>query len=214
MLSSSLKQIYEAMFLVDSAEATANWSETLTAVNTVMERAEAEVISLRKWDERRLIYEIAGCKRGTYILCYFKSDPSAISGIERDVQLSELLLRVLILRADQITEESMQAPTPAMVKETSERKAAEETQRKAEERAQRKAEEAAAAEESDTEQSQDTDETATAVAEKAAGTDTDESVSPESVSDEAKADDKTTDAPIAIEEPVAEENDTEEDKAS
>ena len=205
MLSSSLKQTYEAMFLVDSAEATANWSETLTAVNTVMERAEAEVISLRKWDERRLIYEIAGCKRGTYILCYFKSGPSAISGIERDVQLSESLLRVLILRADQITEESMQAPTPAMIKETSDRKAAEETQRKAEERAQRKAE-AAAAEEAGKEQSQDADETATAVAEKDAVTDTDESVS-----DEMQAD-KTADAPIATEEPVAEENDDEENK--
>ena len=213
MLSSSLKQTYEAMFLVDSAEATANWSETITAVNTVMERAEAEVISLRKWDERRLIFEIARCKRGTYILCYFKSDPSAISGIERDVQLSESLLRVLILRADQITEESMQAPTPAMVKETSERKAAEETQRKAEERAQRKAEAAAAAEESGKEQSQDADETAIAVAEKAVGTDTDESVSTEPVSDEVQADDKTADAPIATEEPVAEENDDEEDKA-
>jgi len=213
VLSSSLKQTYEAMFLVDSAEATAKWSETITAVNTVMERAEAEVISLRKWDERRLIFEIAKCKRGTSILCYFKSDPSVISGIERDVQLSESLLRVLILRADQITEESMQAPTPAMVKETSERKAAEETQRKAEERAQRKAE-AAAAEESGKEQSQDADETATAVAEKAAGTDTDESVSTEPVSDEVQADDKTADAPIATEEPVAEENDTEEDKAS
>ena len=211
-MSSSLKQTYEAMFLVDSAEATAKWSETITAVNTVMERAEAEVISLRKWDERRLIFEIAKCKRGPYILCYFKSDPSVISGIERDVQLSESLLRVLILRADQITEESMQAPTPAMVKETSERKAAEETQRKAEERAQRKAE-AAAAEESGKEQSQDADETATAVAEKAVGTDTDESVSPEPVSDEVQADDKPADAPIATEEPVAEENDTEEDKA-
>ena len=205
MLSSSLKQTYEAMFLVDSAEATANWSETLTAVNTVMERAEAEVISLRKWDERRLIFEISGCKRGTYILCYFKSGPSAISGIERDVQLSESLLRVLILRADQITEESMQAPTPAMIKETSDRKAAEETQRKAEERAQRKAE-AAAAEEAGKEQSQDADETATAVAEKDAVTDTDESVS-----DEMQAD-KTADAPIATEEPVAEENDDEENK--
>jgi len=208
VLSSSLKQTYEAMFLVDSAEATANWSDVLTAVNTVMERAEAEVISLRKWDDRRLIFEIAGCKRGTYILCYFKSDPSAISGIERDVQLSESLLRVLILRADPITEEAMQAPTPAMIKETSERKAAEETQRKAEERAQRKAEAAAAAaEEAGKEQSQNADETATAVAEKDAGTDTDESVSPEPVSDEEQAD-----APIATEEPVAEENDDEENK--
>ena len=205
MLSSSLKQTYEAMFLVDSAEATANWSDIITAVNTVMERAEAEVISLRKWDERRLTYEIAGRKRGTYILCYFKSAPSVISGIERDVQLNESLLRVLILRADHITEESMQSPTPAMAKESAERKAAEETQRKAEERAQRKAEEAA--EKSDEEQSQDADETATAVAEKAAGTDTDEPVS-----DEAKADDKTADAPTATEELVAEEDD-EENKA-
>ncbi|MCK5270561.1 MAG: 30S ribosomal protein S6 [Sedimentisphaerales bacterium] len=212
MLSSSLKQTYEAMFLVDSAEATANWSDVITAVNTVMERAEAEVISLRKWDERRLIYEIAGSKRGTYILCYFKSAPSAISGIERDVQLSESLLRVLILRADPITEEARQAPTPAMIKETSERKAAEETQRKAEERSQRKAE-AAAAEEAGKEQSQDAGETATAVAEKDAGTDTDEAVSPEPVSDETQVDDKTADAPIATEEPAAEENDAEENKA-
>lgn len=212
MLSSSLKQTYEAMFLVDSAEATANWSDVLTAVNTVMERAEAEVISLRKWDERRLIYEIAGSKRGTYILCYFKSDPSAVSGIERDVQLSESLLRVLILRADPITEEAMQAPTPAMIKETSERKAAEETKRKAEERAQRKAEAAAAAE-AGQEQSQTADETAATVAEKDAGTDTDKPVSPESVSDETQADDKTADVPIATEEPVAEKNDAEENKA-
>lgn len=210
-MSSSLKQTYEAMFLVDSAEATANWSDITDAVNTVMERAEAEVISLRKWDERRLTYEVAGRKRGTYILCYFKSAPSVISGIERDVQLNESLLRVLILRADHITEESMQSPTPAMAKESAERKAAEETQRKAEEQAQRKAE--AAAEKSDKEQNQNADETATAVAEKTTGLDTDESIPHEPVSEETQAGNKIADAPIATEEPVAEENDAEENKA-
>ncbi|MCK4628462.1 MAG: 30S ribosomal protein S6 [Sedimentisphaerales bacterium] len=211
MLSSSLEQTYEAMFLVDSAEATANWSEIITVINTVMERAEAEVISLRKWDERRLTFEIAGRKRGTYILCYFKSAPSAISGIERDVQLNESLLRVLILRADPITEEAMQSPTPAMVKESAERKAAEETQRKAEEQARRKAEKAA--EESGKEQSQNADETATAVAEKPAEPEPDESaVSPEPVSEEAQAEDKAIDAQAVTEEPVTDENDTEENK--
>jgi len=211
VLSSSLEQTYEAMFLVDSAEATANWSEVITVINTVMERAEAEVISLRKWDERRLTFEIAGRKRGTYILCYFKSAPSAISGIERDVQLNESLLRVLILRADPITEEAMQALTPAMMKESAERKAAEETQRKAEEQARRKAEKAA--EEAGKEQSQNADETATAVAEMPAETETDKSaVSPEPVSEEVQADDKTADAQAAAEEPVADENDTEKNK--
>jgi len=119
-LSNSLKRIYEAMFLVDSAVAAADWNEVKEAINKVMARAEVEVISLRKWDERRLAYEIAHHKRGMYILCYFKASPEAIVGIERDVQLNELLLRALILQADHITEEQMQAPTPAMQREADE----------------------------------------------------------------------------------------------
>ena len=119
-MSNSLKRIYEAMFLVDSAVAAADWNEVKEAINKVMARAEVEVISLRKWDERRLAYEIAHHKRGMYILCYFKASPEAIVGIERDVQLNELLLRALILQADHITEEQMQAPTPAMQREADE----------------------------------------------------------------------------------------------
>ena len=124
-MSNSLKRTYEAMFLVDSAVATADWNEVKETINKVMARAEVEVISLQKWDERRLAYEIAKHKRGTYILCYFKADPEAIGGIERDVQLSELLLRVLILQPDNITEEKMQALTPAMQREAAEHEAAE-----------------------------------------------------------------------------------------
>lgn len=119
-MSNSLKRIYEAMFLVDSAVAAADWNAVNETINKIMARAEVEVISLRKWDERRLAYEIAHHKRGMYILCYFKASPEAIVGIERDVQLNELLLRALILQADHITEEQMQAPTPAMQRESDE----------------------------------------------------------------------------------------------
>lgn len=119
-MSNSLKRIYEAMFLVDSAVAAADWNVVNETINKIMARAEVEVISLRKWDERRLAYEITHHKRGMYILCYFKASPEAIVGIERDVQLNELLLRALILQADHITEEQMQAPTPAMQRESDE----------------------------------------------------------------------------------------------
>jgi len=121
------------MFLVDSADATARWDEVEAAIKTIMERAGAEVISLQKWDERRLAYDIAGRKRGMYILCYFRAEPSVISGVERDVQLNELLLRVLVLKAEHITEEDMNAPTPAQRKEVAERKAAEEATRRSSE---------------------------------------------------------------------------------
>src|SRR5205823_5441403 len=63
----------------------------------------------RKWDERRLAYEIKKQKRGLYILAYFKAPGGSLSHIERDCNLSEKILRVLLLRADHLTVEEMQA---------------------------------------------------------------------------------------------------------
>ena len=52
------KRLYEGMFLVDSAQATADWEGTLSVINTILQRADAEVVSLRKWQERKLAYDI------------------------------------------------------------------------------------------------------------------------------------------------------------
>jgi small subunit ribosomal protein S6 len=114
-LAQSAKRLYEGMFLVDSAVATANWDGVLAAIDTILKRADAEVISVRKWDERRLCYDIARCKRGTYVLAYFLVNPNTVSGIERDVHLSEQVLRAMLLRGDHLTQEIMDAPTPAML---------------------------------------------------------------------------------------------------
>jgi len=113
-LAQDSKRMYEGMFLVDSAAATSNWDEVEAELQRVFERAGAEVLNLQKWDDRRLCYDIAGHKRGTYILTYFNVDPDRISGIERDVKLNEKLLRVMILRADRIPEPIREAPTPYM----------------------------------------------------------------------------------------------------
>lgn len=91
-----VKKLYEAMFLVDSAQAQ-NWDTIITAIKTILEKTEAEIVSIKKWDERRLAYEINGKSRGTYILCYFRADGDGIRDIERDVHLSERIMRVLIL---------------------------------------------------------------------------------------------------------------------
>ena len=108
------KRMYEGMFLVDSALATSSWDEVEAELRRVFERADAEVLNLQKWDDRRLCYDIAGHKRGIYILTYFNVGPDRISGIERDVTLNEKLLRVMILRADRIPAPIREAPTPHM----------------------------------------------------------------------------------------------------
>jgi len=116
------------MFLVDSAQAGADWDGVIAAIRTILGRAEAEVVSIRKWDDRRLAYGISGKTRGTYILCYFKADGEKIQDIEKNVQLSEQIMRVLILSAEQLTAEDIgkDTPTTKVEKEREKRKTAKE----------------------------------------------------------------------------------------
>ncbi|MBX3381656.1 MAG: 30S ribosomal protein S6 [Phycisphaeraceae bacterium] len=99
---------YEAMFLFGQSTA-ADLAGCVAHLNEIFARAQAEVVAMRKWDDRRLAYEIAGQKRGTYILVYFKAPNESMLGFDRDCNLSEKILRHLLIRADYMTIEQMQA---------------------------------------------------------------------------------------------------------
>jgi small subunit ribosomal protein S6 len=93
-------KLYEAMFLVDSAEATTDWDGITATIKNMLEKTGAEIVSVRKWDDRKLAYEIKGKSKGTYILCYFRAEGGKLQGIEKDIQLSERIMRALILCAE------------------------------------------------------------------------------------------------------------------
>ncbi|UCF15763.1 MAG: 30S ribosomal protein S6 [Phycisphaerales bacterium] len=122
-------KLYEAMFLVDSADAGSDWDGIIAAIKKILKRAKVEIVSIKKWDDRRLAYEIKGKSRGTYLLCYFRSDGQQNQQIEKAVQLSERIIRVLILCVDWMTDEDIEKDTPATraEKEREEREAARET---------------------------------------------------------------------------------------
>ena len=107
------KKQYEGMFLVDTALAASDWDGTIKTIENILKKFGAEIISTRKWDERRLAYDIQKKSRGTYILTYFKCDGPRIQEIEKSVHLSEQIIRVLILNADHMTQEDMEKETPA-----------------------------------------------------------------------------------------------------
>lgn len=111
------------MFLVDSGKAASDWDGVNAAINKILDRAEAEIVSMRKWDDRRLAYDIKRTSRGTYMLCYFKAEGQKIQGIEKDVQLSENIIRILILGTDQMTKEDTERDTPATKVEKEKEKA-------------------------------------------------------------------------------------------
>lgn len=99
--------LYEAMFLFDPTFG-ATFENCEAVVRRLMDRAEAEILFCRKWDERRLAYRIKGRKRGVYVLVLFKAPANRIKPLERDAQINEEILRLLILRAEGVTPEALE----------------------------------------------------------------------------------------------------------
>jgi small subunit ribosomal protein S6 len=109
-LETAVKKLYEAMFLVDSTQAS-DWDAVVKTIKKLLKRADAEIISIRNWAERKLAYDINSKTRGTYVLCYFRADGERVQGIEKDVQLSEQIMRVLILSAETREKEALEEST-------------------------------------------------------------------------------------------------------
>lgn len=97
-------KLYEGMFLMSQSSVSAGLSNATDIVRGMLDRAEAEVITLAKWEERKLAYPIDGHKRGTFLLSLFKVTPTQIANIERDCNLSEDVVRVMMTRADHMGE--------------------------------------------------------------------------------------------------------------
>jgi small subunit ribosomal protein S6 len=103
------KEKYEGMFLLPgSAEVEAS----ITRVRGIIERHGGTVLVAKKWDERRLAYEIKKQKRGLFVITYFTGPGAAIAAITRDVNLSDDILRVLITDASHLSQEEMDRVEP------------------------------------------------------------------------------------------------------
>ena len=108
MTETATMNTYEGMFLFPQV-ASSDLKAAQEHVEYLIGRGEGEIISLAKWDERRLAYEIKGNRRGLYFLTYFKATGEGAIEIERQVNLSEHLLRAMILKADLVPEDVIAA---------------------------------------------------------------------------------------------------------
>jgi small subunit ribosomal protein S6 len=95
-------RIYECMCLLDNREVRKGWQPLKDAVAGLFTKRGAEVVSARRWDERRLAYPIKGQQRGTYLLAYLKADTQQLAGIRRDLQFNESVLRSLVLGCEEV----------------------------------------------------------------------------------------------------------------
>jgi ribosomal protein S6 len=108
---------YEAMFLVANKEARKTHDYLEEHVKGLLEKVGAKVSRFGKWEQRTLAYEIKGQREGIFYLCYFEVDPTHISILKRETELSELVLRMLVLGLDRIPSEDEERRRAASVEE-------------------------------------------------------------------------------------------------
>jgi len=96
----STDTLYEGLFLLDQQAVATDFSGAIDELKNILNRSSVDLVTLVKWDERKLAYDIKGQRRGTYLLALFHCPGSAIAKIDRDCTLSDTILRNLILRGD------------------------------------------------------------------------------------------------------------------
>ena len=92
---------YEGMFILDSNAFAENGEELEQKLRGLLEKHGAEITQLEQWDERRLVYEIRGHRRGVYMLGYLRMPGENIDELRGDLALQEWYVRGMFIRLDQ-----------------------------------------------------------------------------------------------------------------
>lgn len=106
-------KIYEGMFLVDSRKVNRDWDAVEAQLTEMLRKTGATVHRMTRWVERKLSFPIKRHSRGTYVLAYFETpDQEGVIGeIYRQSQISDTIIRSLVVRIDAVPAETAPAPS-------------------------------------------------------------------------------------------------------
>src|SRR5262245_27770028 len=86
------------MLLVEPTVAAKEWNRVVEEVERIAKRHGAAVLQVGRWGERKLAFTVKKNNRGTYVLTYLSAPPKSMGKIKADLQLSEVVLRSILLQ--------------------------------------------------------------------------------------------------------------------
>ncbi len=92
---------YEGMFLIHSGRFASDSEGVTKELMEILEKCEAEVVAHRPWTEGKLAYEIENQRKGLHYLVMFRMPPTNNPQLNRLCQLSDNLLRHMIIKHPQ-----------------------------------------------------------------------------------------------------------------
>ncbi|MEZ5980466.1 MAG: 30S ribosomal protein S6 [Planctomycetota bacterium] len=106
-----MSNLYEGMFLIDNDLVRAGWSDAKAVVTNVLTKHGGAVRSARRWDERALAFPVGGRRRGTYVISYVELPSDAMPSLTRDLEITEGIMRYMIVRTDAMPESEQELAT-------------------------------------------------------------------------------------------------------
>ncbi|UMZ75168.1 30S ribosomal protein S6 [Natranaerofaba carboxydovora] len=92
---------YEVMYILTPDLEEEQVNENIEWAKSIIESNNGKVEELKKWDRRRLAYEIDDYQEGQYMLGYFYGEIQTTSELERSFKLKDQVLRYMIIRVDE-----------------------------------------------------------------------------------------------------------------
>ena len=113
---------YELMLLLRPDLDDDRLQSAVEKVTRAVVNAGGTLTKVSPWGKRRLAYEIGHHRDASYFLIHFDIEPAAIRGIERDLQISEEILRhmVTLLEERQTAADAQRTPRPVARRVTGE----------------------------------------------------------------------------------------------
>ena len=91
---------YELTFIVPSDVNDEDMNGVVNQIQSWVEGSQGKVTKVDHWGRRRLAYNIAEYTEGNYILLNLELDPQATTELERNLKLSDRVLRHLLIRTE------------------------------------------------------------------------------------------------------------------
>ena len=89
---------YEVMYVIDTALEDSARTELINRFNELVVKNGGEVERVDEWGKRRLAYAINYKTEGYYVLMYIKAPADLPRELERNLKISDQVLRYLVIR--------------------------------------------------------------------------------------------------------------------
>ena len=117
---------YEVMYVVDAALEDSARSELINRFNELVVKNGGEVERVDEWGKRRLAYAINYKTEGYYVLMYIKAPADLPRELERNLKISDQVLRYLVIRYEGELPAKREPLKPYVAREAAPAQAAEE----------------------------------------------------------------------------------------